>query len=901
MKSIFLLSLTFFCWTQSFGSGAMNLVPKSMVTDSVVQSGNWSDPATWGGSLPGNNARILIGAGHTVTVDGVLPTRHTTIRLEGKLRFNPSVTTELKVESMVGFQGSELEMGTAVQPISSGVTAKLLFIDQGPLDLIQDHGQFGKGLVTMGKVRMYGAEKTSWLALAVQPGNGDTELVLSASPQGWQVGDRLAITGTDRLDPASDEVAVITAINGPTISLSQALSKDHFTPYQDLPVHVANLSRNLILESENPSPRRRAHAMFMHTTDVVVQYARFAQMGRTDKRQKLDDIYFPTLIAEDTVHGPRTNIRGRYSLHFHRGGVDPNATPAASVTGCVVEDDPGWAYVNHSSHVNFTGNVSYNVVGGAFQTEAGDEIGAFVRNIAIRTVNPDFPLLNPATAPVDIREDAQDFAFQGDGFWLHGGGVQVDSNVASGCSGHGFIYWTEGLREVGTAFEDLNHFLVSNIPNGHLLPGLDKIDAWWVPLRSFKGNTSYSVTQGFKALYIHSTLFDDVGELTPTYLATVHSELEDMTIWNVRKGGVNMENCERFTWRNLRMVNDGSLGVPGLVCEKTVANRTIFERIEIEGFDIGMVPPMQGNISICQGDFSNRWDFRLIPPQRDVPDVSDNRDLRIDGIQFRNSPFFSPADIVHFKLEGAASLNGSLPEFLDAEEAHKYFLIPDRIVINTDDHAEMRLYYDEQAPNFVPVTSANLPGMATGSYVTDILNKSNQQLFNQLQMCFAGALMPSDATAGVGIVGGRVSRTDIQGMNYPTCHFIDMPTLAPDFFDSFDFYTCWDGAGSKVAGTTTPFNHSVCGTTQIAPQSNEWDEPCSQVYPNPTRGAFAINYQGSQYSLTVLSSAGEVLQSGQGFRGETNLDLSEVGAGLYFVRIWDEKTGYTCTRRLIKL
>ena len=36
-----------------------------------------------------------------------------------------------------------------------------------------------------------------------------------------------------------------------------------------------------------------------------------------------------------------------------------------------------------------------------------------VHNIAIRTVNPDYPILNWRTSPVDIRENTQDFAFSG--------------------------------------------------------------------------------------------------------------------------------------------------------------------------------------------------------------------------------------------------------------------------------------------------------------------------------------------------------------------------------------------------------------------------------------------------------------------------------------------------------
>ena len=178
--------------------------------------------------------------------------------------------------------------------------------------------------------------------------------------------------------------------------------------------------------------------MFMHNLMVDARYVRFEGLGRTNKRVQVDDWFFPELTSESAEAGPGTNIRGRYSVHFHRGGVDPTTMPAR-VEGCVVENDPGWAYVNHSSRVDFINNVSYDVVGGAFQTEAGDEQGSFVGNIAIRTINPDYPIENPDTAPVDIREDSQDFAFQGDGFWIHGGGVRLEDNVATGALGMDYL------------------------------------------------------------------------------------------------------------------------------------------------------------------------------------------------------------------------------------------------------------------------------------------------------------------------------------------------------------------------------------------------------------------------------------------------------------------------------
>lgn len=105
--------------------------------------------------------------------------------------------------------------------------------------------------------------------------------------------------------------------------------------------------------------------------------------------------------------------------------------------------------MNHSSNVNFIDNVSYNVVGGAFQTEAGDETGAVIGNIALRTLRSNDPLnCNCEEELVDVRESRQDFAFQGDGFWLHGTDLRVENNVVAGATGHAFIYWPEGLIEL---------------------------------------------------------------------------------------------------------------------------------------------------------------------------------------------------------------------------------------------------------------------------------------------------------------------------------------------------------------------------------------------------------------------------------------------------------------------
>ena len=108
--------------------------------------------------------------------------------------------------------------------------------------------------------------------------------------------------------------------------------------------------------------------------------------------------------------------------------------------GSVVEDNGGWGFVNHSSYVNFTNNVSYNVTGAAFVTEVGDEIGTFRENVAINT--------KASGDHVESRLSAQDRGHTGDGFWFQGAGVTVVDNVAINAEGHGFMFFIDAGPEV---------------------------------------------------------------------------------------------------------------------------------------------------------------------------------------------------------------------------------------------------------------------------------------------------------------------------------------------------------------------------------------------------------------------------------------------------------------------
>lgn len=603
----------------------------NVITHTAVQSGPWSNTTTWGGSTPPSNAYVKIPEGMTVTINSLISERFETVRIDGTLRFENSVNTQLNVDNLISNCSGALQLGTVDRPINADVTAKVVFIDDGAIDLALDPSILGRGAILMGRTEIYGAAKQAFTTVSQFPQVGDTYVQLANSPSGWRVGDRIVIAGTDPSNPTSDESRVITSIDGSRISFTTPLERAHVAPKSDLQVHVANLTRNVQFSSESQTIDRRGHVMIMHTNNASINYAWLDDMGRSDKALGYDDFDFPDLDPRlDPIPLGGSNIRGRYSLHFHKGGTSRSSTPGI-VNGSVVTDDPGWAFVNHSSHVEFTNNVSHNIVGAAYYTEAGDEIGAFIGNIALRTVNPNMPLKSgPDGEEIDpdARENRQDFGFQGDGFWFHGPNVRVEDNVISGASGHAYIWWPEGLLEVTPEGKTAKVFHdTANVPNGDLIgPDGTRMQIMDVPMGTFKRNVGYSATKGVQIFYLHTEFFGDGlhvedGTIDPpaSYDAQMRSTLTDVTIWNVDQVGFAAPYCNRITTENLRIVGDGDQTTIGLDFghfRNDISN--IITNPTVEGFGIGVRLTAVGEVTLHGGTFTNNGtDVQYIIPDED--------------------------------------------------------------------------------------------------------------------------------------------------------------------------------------------------------------------------------------------------------------------------------------------
>jgi hypothetical protein len=354
-------------------------------TVTSVANGAWSSPATWSTRrVPGANDKVLIAAGHAITYDAVSDAKLSCIELRGRLSFKTDAKTRMKIVNLMVMEGGTLEVGTPARPVASTAAAEIVIAEQAP-DPAVDPAQVGTGIEGLGKITMAGATKLPTFArLAKEPLAGQRTLTFEQALSSWKTGDRIVIPDTRQLKDnergttnyvSQDEKLTIASVSGAEITLTTPLKYDHKGArdaegkLEFLP-HVGNLTRNVIVRSENPNGVR-GHMIFMARADVDLRFVEVGEMGRT-RMGVLDSTEFD---AQGKVTNFGTNQIGRYAIHFHHY-FGPETTPANgyqfTLIGDVVDGAPKWGVTVHNSHYGLIqDNVVYNTKGAGIVTEDG--------------------------------------------------------------------------------------------------------------------------------------------------------------------------------------------------------------------------------------------------------------------------------------------------------------------------------------------------------------------------------------------------------------------------------------------------------------------------------------------------------------------------------------------------
>ena len=353
------------------------------------------------------------------------------VEVAGTLKFSRSRDTVLRVTHLFVLPGGVLDMGTQADPLPADRSIELIIRDV-PIDTSRDPFQWGNGFLNFGRRDCWGAPKLAWTTLTTGVAAAETTVTLAEDPQGWRIGDELlfpdmAVPGAG--GPRREAKVTVAAINGRAITLSKPLDHDHSAQLDpdgnivSLP-YVANLTRNIVIRSENPNGTRGHGADVGHDATWREGYIEFVGLGRTPA-EPLDS----TTSDRGTITHIGTKQVGRYGggHKHHANGFGSKSVGNVYKGLGSAPSGPKWAFVLHGvSDALVERNVCLDFAGSCFVTEDGYEVrNTFLKNFAAYTLG------NANGSDIAERNiDRNAPGIEGNGFWWRGPVQTIERNVA---------------------------------------------------------------------------------------------------------------------------------------------------------------------------------------------------------------------------------------------------------------------------------------------------------------------------------------------------------------------------------------------------------------------------------------------------------------------------------------
>lgn len=516
-----------------------------------VGSGSWSAPATWeGGKVPAAGARVQVRQGHRVVYDRQSDEVIRSLHIAGTLTFASDKDTRLSVgliKIQPGEDASEngfdcdahltepnpaaprpaLEVGSLEQPIGLRHTAviRLAYVEG------MDRQSCPAIVCCGGRMDFHGAPMArTWVKLGATARKGEAAVTLAEPVPGWRVGNRVIITASrffrsgearkPRTGAGCASEKLIRAIDGTRLTLDAPLEEDHQGD-GEFRAEVANLSRNVVVESADPNGDR-GHTMYHRHSAGSISYAEFRHLGKP-------------------------GVLGRYALHYHLVG---DTMRGSSVIGASVWDSGNrWLTIHGTNYLVVRDCVGYLSKGHGFYLEDGTEVyNVLDRNLAVQAYAAK-PLPKQAL-PFDHNDAA--------GFWWANCLNTFTRNVACGNERYGYRFEAVKTKTFDTA-------LPIQQPDGSSRP----VDIRTLPFVRFEGNEchhngTYGVNVGEGVDRVgpdrrHPLVVRDMKIWGEGYAFRPQSPC--MLVENLRIGrgayGVYHPHYDHHVYRNIHISNQG--------------------------------------------------------------------------------------------------------------------------------------------------------------------------------------------------------------------------------------------------------------------------------------------------------------------------------------------------------
>lgn len=363
-----------------------------------------------------------------------------------------------------------LLIGAADQPLPANITANIRLVYFDGMDKETTPAIVCCG----GRWDVHGAPLSrTWLKLSEPMKPGATIAVLEEAPTGWRIGDRVILT-TSRPEeyvsedydakgdakaaaakekkPASKkrskvsgtEERFIAAIDGNRITLDKPTAFEHVCSIRGR-CEVANLSRNIVIESADPDGVR-GHTMYHRKSAGSISYAEFRHLGKE-------------------------GVLGKYPVHFHllRDGMREQG----GIVGASIWDSKNrFMAIHGTDYLLVRDCVGYQCIGhGYFLEDGTEQYNVLDRNLAVQALHG--RPLKGQVLTFDQNEGA--------GFWWANGRNTLTRNVAAENTKYGYRF------EIGKTHGQAPIFSIRQ-PDGSMADQ----DMRRVPFLRFENNESHS-------------------------------------------------------------------------------------------------------------------------------------------------------------------------------------------------------------------------------------------------------------------------------------------------------------------------------------------------------------------------------------------------------------------------
>lgn len=483
----------------------------------------WSDPATWGGAVPGPGDDVVVPAGSTILLDQDTAALGG-LTIDGTLRF---ARADRALSADWILVHGTLAIGSAALPFAQQA---MITLTGAPGESVMGMGT--RGIMVMGgTLDVHGAPPpVAWTRLGAHAAAGATALQLAEDP-GWSAGDEIVVAPTDFYGASASEALTIAAIDGEQITTTSPLAAFRWgvlqyatasgmalapdgsivPPLPDTPLvlderaEVASLTRNVVIAGADDTHWQTAgfgaHVMIMGSGGTA----------------RVDGV--------EIRRGGQRGALARYPFHWHMLSHD-GAAFLGDATGqylrrSTINRSANRGIVIHgTSGVEVSDNVVYDVRGHAVFTEdAVERRNVIDGNLTLRVRNP---LPGQHLKLHEIFENGGS-----SGYWIANPDNTVTGNTAADSQGFGF--WL--------AFPNQSFGLSSAVP---MRPSRMRFG-------TFDGNTAH--TSGFEGLMFDNVEVSNDGSVAPyQYFSTTDGN--DPT-WN--SGTLRRFAIARFTtWKNRR-------------------------------------------------------------------------------------------------------------------------------------------------------------------------------------------------------------------------------------------------------------------------------------------------------------------------------------------------------------